>query len=212
MFLLDLEIPWANPQPVWISLVICPHCRKKTKRKKRIGGVFFTVHQIKSEFEMVSDTVLGVEWSKSNPVAPRGRGVWTIPLNDIPSLGNRKQDSTLSPEQVPFLLRTAKRHPTIRQGKCFCNNRLSRSYCTHEDNGTPKGQLCYPHTTGSGLAFSAHYPRLFTRRLLSGQCAGEFCTPCLELVRLRFTEGWWQLQTGYILSYKEIKPSKKSFC
>lgn len=161
---------------------------------------------------MASDTVLGVEWSKSNPVAPRGRGVWTIPLNDIPSLGNRKQDSTSSPKQVPFLLRTAKRHPIIRRGKCFYNNRLSRSYCTHEDNGTPEGQLCYPHTTGSGLAFSAHYPRLFTRRLLSGHCAGEFWTPCLESVRLRFTEGWRQLQTGYMLSYKEIKPSKKSFC
>lgn len=139
---------------------------------------------------------------------PGGEGV-NDSINDIPSLGNRKQDSTSSPKQVPFLLWIAKRHPTIRRGKCFYYNRLFRSYYTHEDNGMPEGQLCYPHTTGSGLAFGAHYPRLFTRRLLPGHYAGEFWIPCLESVRLRFTKGLRQLQTGYMLSYKDIKPSKE---
>lgn len=69
---------------------------------KKVGALF-TVHQLKSEFEMATNAVLGVEWSKSNAVAPKGRRVWIIPFNDIPAVLNRKQDSTSSPKQVSYL-------------------------------------------------------------------------------------------------------------
>lgn len=123
---------------------------------------------------------------------------WGIESKTVP----RPQTSSLP-------IADRKKPSDYQTGKCFYNNRLFRSYYTREDNGMPEGQLCYPHTTGSGLAFHGHYPRLFTRRLLSGHYAGEFWISCLESVRLHFAKGLRQLQTGYMFSYKEIKPSKE---
>lgn len=93
-------VPKLNDAQLWFSHSLLTQNKKKKKviaylaigyvpslswdfPKPAVSRQALTVHQINSESEMATEHY-GVKWSKSNAVAPRGREVGIIPLNDIP--------------------------------------------------------------------------------------------------------------------------------